>query len=66
MALKMEYVIAGEKAKRDAKILQAEGEAKAINLRVNALRANPDFIKYRRAQIFGKRAKLIFSEGIDR
>lgn len=59
--LKMEYVLASERAKRDAKILQAEGEAKAINLRVNALRANPDFVKYRRAQIYGKRAKLIFS-----
>ncbi len=59
--LKMEYVVASEKAKRDAKILQAEGEAKAINLRVNALRMNPDFVKYRRAQIYGKRARLIFS-----
>ena len=59
--LKMEYVLASERAKRDGKILQAEGEAKAINLRVNALKANPEFIKYRRAQVFGKRAKLIFS-----
>ncbi len=59
--LKMEYVLASERAKRDGKILQAEGEAKAINLRVNALKANPDFIKYRRAQVFGKRARLIFS-----
>ena len=64
--LRMEYVVAAERAKRDAKILQAEGEAKAINLRVGALRANPDFIKYRRAQVFGKRAKLIFSETLDR
>ena len=60
--LKMEYILAAERAKRDAKILQAEGEAKAISLRVNALRANPDFIKYRRAQIYGKKAKLIFSD----
>lgn len=64
--LKMEYVVAAERAKRDAKISQAEGEAKAINLRVNALRANPDFIKYRRAQVFGKRARLIFDEGLNR
>lgn len=64
--LKMEYILEAERAKRDAKISQAEGEAKAINLRVNALRANPDFIKYRRAQVFGKRAKLIFSESLDR
>lgn len=63
--LKMEYVVAGEKSKRDAKILQAEGEATAINLRVNALRANPDFVKYRRAQVYGKRAKLIFSENLN-
>ena len=63
--LKMEYILAGERAKRDAKVLQAEGEAKAINLRVNALRANPDFIKYRRAQIYGKKAKLIFSESLN-
>ena len=64
--LKMEYVLASERAKRDAKILQAEGEAKAINLRVNALRTNPSYVKYRRAQVFGKRAKLIFSETLDR
>jgi len=63
--LKMEYVLAGEKSKRDAKILQAEGEAKAISLRVNALRANPDFVKYRRAQVYGKRAKLIFSNDLE-
>ena len=60
--LKMEYVLAAEKSKRDAKISQAEGEAKAINLRVNALRANPDYIKYRRAQVYGKRAKLVLSD----
>lgn len=59
--LKMEYVLASERAKRDAKILQAEGEAKAINLRVNALKANPEFIKYRRAQVYGKRARLILT-----
>jgi len=63
--LKMEYILAAERSKRDAKILQAEGEAKAINLRVNALRANPDFIKYKRAQVYGKRAKLIFSENLN-
>ena len=63
--LKMEYVVAGERAKKDAKISQAEGEAKAINLRVNALRSNPDFIRYRRAQVFGKRAKLIFTDSFD-
>lgn len=59
--LKMEYVLASEKAKRDAKILQAEGEAKAIGLRVNALRANPEYVRYRRAQVYGKRAKLILN-----
>jgi len=63
--LKMEYVLASERAKKDAKISQAEGEAKAINLKVNALRANPDFIKYRRAQVYGKRAKLIFTSTFD-
>ena len=52
--LKMEYVVAGERAKKDAKISQAEGEARAININVNALRANPDYIKYRRAQVYGK------------
>lgn len=63
--LKMEYVLTGERAKKEAKISQAEGEAKAINLRVNALRSNPDFIKYRRAQVYGKRAKLIFTDNFD-
>ncbi|MBI1857591.1 MAG: prohibitin family protein [Candidatus Melainabacteria bacterium] len=63
--LKMEYIIAGEEAKRDARILQAEGEAQAINLRVQALIQNPSFLKYRRAQVYGKRAKLIFSDTFD-
>lgn len=63
--LKMEYILAAEEAKRDAKILQAEGEAKAINLRVQALSQNPDFLKYRRAQVYGKKARLIFSDTFD-
>lgn len=63
--LKMEYVIQAEEAKRDAKILQAEGEAKAINLRVMALMQNPDFIKYRRAQVYGKKAKVILTDSFD-
>lgn len=62
--LKMQYVLEGEKSKRDAKISKAEGEAKAINLRVNALKANPEFLKYRRAQVYGQKAKLIFSEAL--
>lgn len=60
--LKMEYILEAEKTKRDSKILQAEGEAKAINLRVGALRANPDFIKYKKSQVYGKRAKLVLTD----
>ena len=63
--LRMEYVVSAERTKRDSKILQAEGEASAITQRVNALRANPDIIKYKRAQVFGKRARLIFSDGLN-
>lgn len=62
--LKMEYVLKAEEAKRDSKILEAEGEAQSINLRVSALMANPDFLKYRRAQVYGKRAKLILSNDL--
>lgn len=63
--LKMEYILAAEEAKRDSKILQAEGEAKAIGLRVGALLRNPDFIKFRRAQVYGKKAKLILSDTLE-
>ena len=63
--LKMEYVLSAEEAKRDSKILQAEGEAKAIGLRVGALLRNPDFIKFRRAQVYGKKAKLILSDTLE-
>lgn len=63
--LKMEYILEGERAKRDAKIAEAEGEAKAINLRVHALMANPEFVDYRRAQVYGKRAKLILTDKLE-
>lgn len=55
-------VIVEEQNKRDALITQAEGEAKAINLKVEALAANPSYIRYRKAQILGKRTKMIFND----
>jgi regulator of protease activity HflC (stomatin/prohibitin superfamily) len=56
-------IIIEEMNKKDAVITKAQGEAEAINLRVNSLTANPSFVKYRRAQILGKRTKMIFSNG---
>lgn len=56
-------IIIEEMNKKDALVTKAQGEAEAINLRVNSLTANPSFVKYRRAQILGKRTKMIFSNG---
>lgn len=56
-------IIIEEMNKKDAVVTKAQGEAEAINLRVNSLTANPSFVKYRRAQILGKRTKMIFSNG---
>jgi prohibitin 2 len=55
-------VIVEERNKRDALITKAQGEAEAINLKVNALIANPSYIQYRKAQILGKRTKMVFSD----
>ncbi|MBT6843383.1 MAG: prohibitin family protein [Candidatus Melainabacteria bacterium] len=55
-------IIVEERNKRDAVITQAQGEAEAIRLKVNALTRNPEYIKFRKAQIFGSRTTLIFDE----
>lgn len=55
-------IIIEERNKRDAVITRAQGEAEAIRLKVNALNNNPDYVKFRRAQILGKRTKLIFDD----
>ena len=55
-------IIIEEQNKRDALITKAQGEAEAINLKVNALINNPSYIKYRKAQILGKRTKMMFSD----
>ncbi len=55
-------VIVEEENKRDAVITKAQGEAEAINLKVMALANNPSYIKYRKAQILGKRTKMVFSD----
>ena len=55
-------IIVEEQNKRDALITKAQGEAEAINLKVNALINNPSYVKYRKAQILGKRTKMVFSD----
>lgn len=55
-------IIIEERNKRDAVITQAQGEAEAINLKVQALANNPSYIKYRKAQILGKRTRMVFSD----
>lgn len=57
-------IIVEEENKRDAVIIQAQGEAQAIALKVSALNNNPAYIKYRRAQVLGKRAKLIIDDSL--
>lgn len=55
-------IIVEEENKRDAAVIKAEGEAQAILLKVNALNANPAYLKFRRAQVLGKRAKLVVDD----
>ena len=55
-------IIIEEKNKRDAVITRAQGEAEAIRLKVNSLNNNPGYLKFRRAQILGKRAKLVLDD----
>ena len=55
-------IIIEEENKRDAVITKAQGEAEAINLKVNALLSNPSYIKYRKAQILGQRTRMVFSD----
>lgn len=48
---------------RDAVVTRAEGEAEAIRLKVDALnRFGNSYVKYRKAQVFGKRTKLIIDD----
>ncbi len=53
-----------EQNKRDAVIIKAAGEAEAIRLKVDALNRNPDYVKYRKAQIYGKRTSLIIDDSL--
>ncbi|MDD9897595.1 MAG: prohibitin family protein [Candidatus Melainabacteria bacterium] len=55
-------IIVEERNKRDAAITKAQGEAEAIRLKVNALGRNPDYIKFRKAQILGGRTNLIIDD----
>lgn len=57
-------IIVEEKNKRDAVITRALGEAQAIKLKVSSLTSNPDYLKYRKAQILGKRTKLIVEQDL--
>lgn len=55
-------IIVEEENKRDAVITKAQGEAAAINLKVQALANNPSYIKFRKAQILGERTRMVFSD----
>lgn len=57
-------IIVEEQNKRDAVITKAQGEAEAIRLKVGALARNPDYIRFRKAQILGKRTNLIIEDHI--
>lgn len=57
-------IIVEEENKRDALIIQAKGEAEAIKLKVNALTRNPAYLKFRKAQVLGKRAKLVVDDSL--
>ena len=57
-------IIVEEENKRDAVITRAQGEAEAIRLKVNALTQNPSYLKFKKAQILGKRAKLVLDNDI--
>jgi prohibitin 2 len=57
-------VIVEEMNKRDAVITKAQGEAQAILLKVGALSRNPDYIRFRKAQIYGKRTTVILGDQI--
>jgi len=57
-------VIVEERGKRDAAVTRAEGEAEAIRRKVESLARNPSYLKFRKAQVLGKRAKLIVEDEI--
>ena len=53
-------IIVEEENKRDAMIIRAEGDAEAIKLKVDALnRYGAAYVGFKRAQILGKRTKLV-------
>ncbi|NQY79978.1 MAG: prohibitin family protein [Candidatus Caenarcaniphilales bacterium] len=58
-------IIIEKQNERDAIITRAEGEAKAIQLKVNALnRFGSSYVKFKKAQILGKRAKLVIDNDL--
>lgn len=57
-------IIVEEENKRDAVITKAQGEAEAIRLKVDSLARNPSYIDFRKAQILGKRTRLILDDKI--
>ena len=58
-------IIIEKQNERDAIITRAEGEAKAIQLKVDALnRFGSSYVKFKKAQILGKRAKLVIDNDL--
>lgn len=57
-------IIVEEQNKRDAVITKAQGEAAAIRLKVDSLARNPDYLRFRKAQVYGTRTKLLIEDGI--
>ncbi|MCH2227730.1 MAG: prohibitin family protein [Candidatus Caenarcaniphilales bacterium] len=58
-------IIVEKQNERDAIITRAEGEAQAIRLKVNALnRYGKSYVKFKKAQILGKRAKLVIDNDL--
>lgn len=57
-------IIVEEENKRDAIVTRAQGEAEAIRLKVDSLSRNPEYLRFRKAQVYGSRTKLLIDDKI--
>ena len=57
-------IIIEEENKRDAIVTRAQGEAEAIRLKVDSLSRNPEYLRFRKAQVYGTRTKLLIDDKI--
>jgi prohibitin 2 len=57
-------IIVEEENKRDAIVTKAQGQAEAIRLKVDSLSRNPEYLRLRKAQVYGTRTKLLIEDKI--